>query len=189
MIKKVNAVIEGLLFSNGLILIAGAMLGPIYAIFVDEVGGDILDAGIAFGVFSIVAFFTTIFSGIYLDKKGKNSTMIIIGYLMLAIGFASYIFVKDMRGLLMVQVVIGIAEAIYAPAFDGLFTDYIDDGKQNMEWGLWEGMDYMTKAVGAMMGAVVAKYFGFDMLFVIMSMFCVMGAIYVFHHKVNYEGN
>jgi len=36
-----------LLVTNAMILLAGAMLGPIYAIFVEKVGGNLLDASIA----------------------------------------------------------------------------------------------------------------------------------------------
>ena len=42
-----------LLLTNSFILLAGAMLGPIQAIFVDKVGGDLMDAGIAGGIFSL----------------------------------------------------------------------------------------------------------------------------------------
>jgi len=33
-----------LLVTNGLILLSGAMIGPIYAIYVKKIGGDLLDA-------------------------------------------------------------------------------------------------------------------------------------------------
>jgi hypothetical protein len=48
--KHINKSIKILLFSNALVLVSAAMLGPIYAIFVEKVGGDILDASFAFGV-------------------------------------------------------------------------------------------------------------------------------------------
>ena len=181
--NKINKTIKGLLFSNGLILTAGAMLGPIYAIFVNELGGDILDAGMTFGVFSFAAFLTTIFSGIYLDKNKNNHTVLTLGYILLAVGFLGYLFVNSIMALLLVQIIIGIGEAIYAPAFDGLFTKFLDTGKQNTEWGMWEGMDYLSKAMGAILGGIIAKFLGFDVLFIIMSLFCLWGAAYMLKHK------
>ncbi|PIP24842.1 MAG: hypothetical protein COX34_02005 [Candidatus Nealsonbacteria bacterium CG23_combo_of_CG06-09_8_20_14_all_36_12] len=43
-----------LLLTDGLFLLAAAMLGPIYAIFVEEIGGDILTAGTSFAIFALV---------------------------------------------------------------------------------------------------------------------------------------
>ena len=36
-----------LLFTNSLIIVAGAMLGPIYALLVEDIGGGLLDASLA----------------------------------------------------------------------------------------------------------------------------------------------
>lgn len=60
-----------LLFTNAMILLACAMLGPIYALFVEEVGGDLLDASFAGGAFAIAAGVTTLISGRYTDKVNK----------------------------------------------------------------------------------------------------------------------
>ena len=53
--KKFNRALRILLSTNGMILLAGAMLGPIYALFVDKIGGDLMDASIAGGIFALVA--------------------------------------------------------------------------------------------------------------------------------------
>ena len=63
-----NKALRILLSTNAMILMAGAMLGPIYAIFVEDVGGDLLDASLAGGIFALVAGITTLLSGKYSDK-------------------------------------------------------------------------------------------------------------------------
>ena len=60
-----NKAIRILLTTNSFILIASAMLAPIYALFVEEIGSDLLDASYAFAVFAFVAGITTLISGKY----------------------------------------------------------------------------------------------------------------------------
>lgn len=43
--------IKILLFTDGLVLVAAAMLAPIYAIFVEKIGGDLLDASLAGAIY------------------------------------------------------------------------------------------------------------------------------------------
>ena len=50
-----NKQIKTLLLTDGIIILACAMLGPIYALFVQEIGGDLLDAAYAFAVYAFVA--------------------------------------------------------------------------------------------------------------------------------------
>src|SRR3990167_9638291 len=57
-----------LLLTNGMILLAAAMLGPIYALFVEKVGGDLLDASLAGSVFAFIAGTTVLLSGKYAVK-------------------------------------------------------------------------------------------------------------------------
>ena len=44
-----------LLFASALFMLAGGLFGPIYAVFVEEIGGDLLTAGGAYAAFSIAA--------------------------------------------------------------------------------------------------------------------------------------
>ena len=50
-----NKAIRVLLITNGIVLVAGAMLGPIYALFVKDIGGTLLDASFAGALFALSA--------------------------------------------------------------------------------------------------------------------------------------
>ena len=56
-----NKAIRLLLLTNGFILLAGAMLGPIYALFVERVGGDLLHASLAGVYLSAAVHFAAIY--------------------------------------------------------------------------------------------------------------------------------
>lgn len=176
---KLNKGLVVLLSTNSLILLAGAMLAPIYALFVEEIGGDLLDASYAAAAFALAAGITTMISGKFSDKIRETEYIMIAGYAIMALGFYLLSIVDTIALLLISQVIIGLGESVYSPSFDALYSRHLDKGKAGSEWGLWESMNYFTAATGAIIGGVIAFNFGFDILFLLMSGLCVMSVIYL----------
>lgn len=175
-----NKALKILLSTNALILMSGAMLGPIYALFVEQVGGDLMDASIAGGLFALAAGITTLISGKYSDTIKESELIVILGYVIIGFGFFLYIWVNSIIFLFVVQIIIGLGEAIYSPAFDALYSKHLDGHKSGSQWGAWESMNYFTTAVGAILGGGIVTIFGFQTLFIIMSILCFGSAIYIF---------
>lgn len=180
MIRFFNKAIRILLFTNGLVLVAGAMLGPIYALYVEKVGGDLLDASYAFAVFALVAGITTLVSGKYSDQLKENELIVAAGYVIMGVGFLGYMFVNSVFSLLVVQAFIGLGEAIYVPAFDAIYTKHIDGHKSGRSWGSWEAINYFTTAIGAVAGGFLVTSFGFESIFIMMGLLCFMAAGYIY---------
>ena len=178
-----NRALRILLLTNALVLVAGAMLGPIYALFVEEVGGDLMDASIAGGVFALAAGLTTLASGRYSDRVKENELIVVLGYTIMGFGFLLYIWVSSVIFLFIVQAIIGLGEAIYSPAFDAVYSKHLARRKSGMQWGAWESMNYFTTAVGAVIGGVLVTIFGFKILFLVMALLCFGSAAYIYHLK------
>ncbi len=121
-----------MLSTNAMILMASAMLGPIYALFVERVGGDLMDASIAVGIFAFVAGLTTFVSGKYSDKIKENELIIVLGYIIMGTGFLLYFWVSSVVFLFIVQAIIGLGEAIYLPAFDAIYSKHLDGHKSGV---------------------------------------------------------
>lgn len=168
-----------LLVTNGLILLAGAMLGPIYALFVEEIGGDLLDASLSGGVFAIAAGLTTLISARFSDKIKENELIVVFGYALIGTAFLLFTQVKTIGFLLFVQVLIGFGEAIYSPAFDAVFSGHLDKKKAGKQWGAWESINYFTAGFGAIIGGLIVAKLGFDAMFVIMAILCFGSALYI----------
>ena len=75
--------------------------------------------------------------------------------------------------LFAVQLVLGIGTAVGLPAFDAMYTKNLDKGKYASEWGAWESMNYITAALAASLGGVIAALFGFTVLFAMMALFAL----------------
>lgn len=175
-----NKALRLLLVTNGLVLLSGAMLGPIYALFVDGIGGDLLDASLTGGIFALAAGITSLISGKFADKLKRPEKIVTIGYFGMGVGFLMYMFVGSIYMLFLVQVVIGISEAIYSPAFDAIYSKHLAKTKRGREWGAWETINYFSIATGSMIGGIIAKGLGFNFLFWIMATFCFFGAITIY---------
>lgn len=172
-----------MLLTNAMILIASAMLGPIYALFVEKVGGDLMDASIAGGIFALVAGLTTLISGKYSDKVKENELIIVLGYLIMGTGFLLYFWANSVIFLFVVQAIIGLGEAIYSPAFDAVYSKHLDGQRFGVQWGAWESMNYFMTAIGAVVGGGLVTLFGFQTLFIIMATLCFGSALYIFSLK------
>lgn len=176
-----NRALRILLITNAMVLLSAAMFGPIYALFVDKIGGDLLDASLAGGLFALAAGVTSLLSGKYSDKIKENELIIVAGYLIMAIGFFLYIFVSSIYQLLLIQILIGFGEAIYSPAFDAQYSKHLDGHKSGKQWGAWESMNYFTTAIGAVVGGFVVTVFGFNTMFLIMAVISLLSAIYIYY--------
>ncbi len=174
-----NKALRVMLLTNGLVLIAVAMLGPIYALFVEEIGGSLLDASLTGGVFALAAGITTLIAGRYADNLKRPELIIVGGYILLGIGFFLYNFVTNIWWLFAVQALIGFAEASYSPAFDAVFSRHLTKKKEGREWGAWESMHYFTAAGGAAIGGLIAYSFGFQAVFILMALLCFASASYI----------
>jgi MFS family permease len=180
-----NKAIRIMLFTNGLVLISSAMIAPIYAIFVEKVGGDLMDASVAGAIFTSIAGLVTLFSSKLSDEVKENELILVVGYTIIGFGFLLYLFVSSVLFLFIIQAIIGLGEAIYTPAFDAIYSKHLDKKEAGLEWGAWEALDYFTRTIGALAGGVIATLFGFKILFITMALLCFLSALYILHLKRN----
>lgn len=157
-----------LLFASSLSMLAGGLFSPIYAIFVEQIGGDILTAGTAYFVFSIVAGVLIFFISRWEDHLKHLERFVVAGYIIGALGYLGLLFVKTPAHLFAVQIIFGLGEAVNIPAYDGLYSKLLEKGKYASEWGIWETMAYTVTAIAALIGGIIGELYGFKALFTIM---------------------
>lgn len=153
------------------------MLGPIYAIFVERIGGDLLDASWAFFAFMITSGVVMYFISHWEDHVLHKERLVTLGYTMTAVGCLMYVFVDSQLMLIMTQIVLGLAEAVLVPAYDAMYSHFLDVEKAASEWGDWEAMRYIVTALAAVAGGYVVHLFGFSALFIIMAIVASFAAI------------
>lgn len=166
-----------LLLSSFFITLSAGLLGPIYAVFVEEIGGNLVTAGGAAAAFSIVSGILIYFLGKIEDKIKHQENILILGRILTFIGVGGYLFVKSPLYLFAVEIVLGMATALSSPAFDSLYSKNLQKGKYASQWGSWEAMYAITAGIAAIIGGLVAQEFGFRVLFIIMSIIAFLSLI------------
>ena len=99
---KINKRVKVLLVTNSVILLSVAMLGPIYALFVDEIGGSLLDASVAagfeWGLWESMNYFSlaagAVIGGLIVTYHSFNALFILMSVLCLFSAFYLYLLPK-----------------------------------------------------------------------------------------------
>lgn len=169
------------MLTDGFYNLAVAMIGPIYALFVEKVGGDLFTAGASFAAYSVSLGAVILIMGKIEDAFLKEKELwVSLGYFITALGFFSFLLVKSPLHLFIVQAALGVGEAIQSPAYNTVYAHHVDHQKAGFQWGSWDAMKNFTMAGGATIGALVASKFGFSSLFIAMGIMSLAGSLIIF---------
>jgi MFS family permease len=173
-----NRVLKIFLLTQSILIFGAGMMGPIYAIFVQEIGGDILVAGASGSVFLIVTG-----AGIYvmgrIQDLIREKPVILGGYLMSSLAILGYAFVSNPLQLFAVQILLGLACAVATPGIDAWYTKLLDRGKFASQWAAWESVYYIAGGTAALLGSFLAGIYGFRMLFYTMFVISLAGTVMI----------
>ena len=151
-----------------LVTFAESMLVPIYAAFTEKVGGSILDAGIAFAVFSMATGSVIALLGTRPIFQRRIRFFLALGLWASVFCDVGYVFVQDKWQLFGVQVVAGFATGLIEPAWDSVFSDGIDEPSAR-HWSIWAGGTHLFAGLAALAGGMIVAHFSFSVLFLTMA--------------------
>jgi len=174
-----NKHLKTLLALNVFFVFGATLLGPLYAVFVKDIGGDVITIGWSFSIYMIALGLVAYIAGRLGDKIKEREYLLGLGYLLRGIGFFGYIFIQSLFHLLFIQIILGIGEALGNPSFKAIFSDHLDKGKYSSEWGTWDALYSITVGVSTMAGAFVVNVFGFNTLFIIMGSVTTLSSIII----------
>ncbi len=151
-----------------LVTFAESMLVPIYAAFTEEVGGSILDAGIAFAVFSIATGLVIGLLGTRPVFQRRIKLFLSMGLWASVCADVGYVFVQNKWQLFAVQVVAGLASGLIEPAWDSVFSDGIEEPSAK-HWSIWAGGTHLLAGLAALAGGLIVAHLSFTVLFLAMA--------------------
>lgn len=148
----------------------GNLIGPFYAVFVQNIGGSILDIGYTTTIFSIASGILMIIMGKISDKLNKE-IITIFGYILYAVGSLGYLLIHNSWQLFVLQIVFAVAVACLSAPLNALYAKYIKKEQEGMQWGLDNGGTMIVVGLAVFVGTYIVNQWGFKILFI--SMFSI----------------
>lgn len=150
---------------------------PIFAIFSEQVGGDITDAGIAAAIFIFVTSVLQYPIGKLIDRYSEK-WFIVTDYVLEAVVFLGYVFVENIYQLFFLQLVLGLANAIGDPAWESLYDKHTPVKGSGSAWARSHLFPGIFNSVGILIGALLVREYGFRIVFLLGAGFSLIAAVF-----------
>jgi len=165
---SLNKNIKILLYGGNIWYFGEGMFGPLFAIFAEKIGGDILDVSWAWATYLIMAGLFYIIVGKTTDAYDNKEKIMVLGYALNALFTFGYLFVSSPWHLFVVQAGLGVAAAMATPTWNALYAKHENRRHDGFQWGLAGGTSQIITGLAIIIGGYVVSYWSFDFLFIAM---------------------
>lgn len=157
------------------------MIAPIFSIFIIEEipGASIFTAGAVVSIYWITKSIVQMPTAVILDKNlGERDDFFTLILAMVLAGATALAFltVKSVAGLYFVALLYGVSFGLYVPAWSGIFSRHMDKDHYSFDWSLDSTIIGAASGVAAFLGGALAKWAGFELVFILTSIFSFASA-------------
>jgi DHA1 family quinolone resistance protein-like MFS transporter len=182
---KLNKVLNVLISTNFVMDSSYGLLAPVLAVFLtDQIsGGNLIVVGIAEAIYLLTKSGLQVPFGIMIDKtEGQKIDFwfLFSGSLIMSVTLFFYLFSSLPWHIYLISAVYGIGEALAYPAWTGLFTRNIVKYRESFAWSFSTTVSELGAAGAALMGGIIAEYFGFAPLFMVVGGLSLVGTFLLF---------
>lgn len=172
-----NRTLYLLWFSDIMILTGFGLATPIMAIFIKEtiVGGTILAAGIASAIFLTVKALIQIPFSRYIDSHEDRVIWLWVGTFLVITVPIQYLYAKNVFSIYFAQIIYGIGAGFASSAWLSLWSTHLDKNHEGFEWSIYSATVGLGTGAAALVGGLLATYFGFDATIILMGFLSVIG--------------
>ena len=178
---KINKIIKILILSDVALIGGFGFVTPIFAIFLTNniQGGSVEIVGFAASIYWIINSLVLIPFGRYLDKNhGEKDDLyfIIIGNILAAMVVMGYVFSSLPWHIYCLQAIYALGMGMNIPGYTAIFTRHIDKGNEAFDWSTRGALIGIGAGISGALGGIIAHNFGFEILFIGVSIFIFISA-------------
>ncbi len=163
--------------------IGSGMFGPIYALYIADMGGNVTSVGIAYGIFWIMVGAMSIPFGWLSDKVGRKK-MIIAGNLLGALASFLFVFTASPSDVYMIEALGGLAVAMETPALSAMLSEITTEGKRGREFGIYDSSINIAYGLAMIASGIIVALLGFVSVFMASSVLQFSSAAVVSRMKM-----
>ncbi len=181
-----HKVLKALIISD-LFLIGGfGLVQPVFAVFMIEgiAGASLTAIGIAAAIQLVTKGFMQIFVSKWTDAEAGNKRELItlvIGSVIMSIVPFCLAYSSLLSHVYILQFTYGLGAAISYPGWMVIYTRYERKEKSGYEWSIYDTIISFASAATAAIGAYLADFYSFKLLFYIVGIFSIIGTAFLFY--------
>jgi predicted MFS family arabinose efflux permease len=153
------------------------ILAPVYALYVQRVGGGILEASFSIGVYALLRGILYFGFAKLKEKPQHHKPLLFVGYSLYAVAYVGYIFAFLPLHLFLIQGLLAFADTILNPCWSAVIATSLTSGKERGIYSQFYGIRSMFEALGAFIGGIAIVYWGFTQTFLLMAAFAMCAAL------------
>lgn len=182
-----NYYLRSIFFANGIFTFAAMLVSPIFAFYLEGLSGSLISISITSTFFMVSTAFFLVLMSMIGDRLPHKSWLIVVGYLIRSIVWILYIFVTSIEQIYFLQIFLGLADAIGNTSFDVSVAEHLEDGKHVENYSTWKLIVAVGSGLAAITGGFIVDISSFKVLFLIMSLLCIIASIIFIRFRINYS--
>lgn len=177
----INRVIRILVTSDLFLNFAFGLLSPIFAVFIlhNIQGSSLRVIGLATAFYWIARTLSTVPLSRLMDKTdGERDEFyfVVAGSFIMSTLPLFFLAANQPWHIYVIELVLGLSNSMAVPAWRILFTGHLDKGRVGFEWSLEDIAIGVSIATSAYVGSVIADHFGFQAVFICLTILGYVGS-------------
>ena len=174
---RINKSLKILFILNSIFVFASSLFGPLYAVYVQGLDNKVISVSLSWAAFMFASTIFMYFIGKKGDDVNEQELLLAGGFLIRSLAWFGYLFITNIFSLIILQVVLGLGEALGSPSWNAIFAKHLDKKSEIREYSDWNIINNLITAFATIAGGVFVTLLGFKFLFVIMGLLAFVSFI------------